>query len=120
MIGFCSIAHVVHVARKSQRFDERFAMKYLILGCDPVGDCPLWEENALHAAALPVALEPALKAELLSWNEDMAAAVLAASEAASALSRLNSAGEKLAHRISASVKEDTKIRYLREDFPRLD
>lgn len=95
-------------------------MKYLVLGCDPVGDRPLWEENELHEAALPVTLEPALKAELLSWNEEMAAAVLAASEAASALSRLNSVGEKLAHRISASVKEDTKIRYLREDFPRLD
>lgn len=95
-------------------------MKYLVLGCDPVGDRPLWEENELPEAALPMPLAPELKAELLTWNEQMATALVAASEAASALSRLNSEGEKLAQRIAASAQGDTKIRYVREDFPRLD
>ncbi len=49
-------------------------MKYLVLGCDPVGDRPLWEENESYGSAMPVILPPELVADMLAWNEQMAAA----------------------------------------------
>lgn len=74
-------------------------MKYLILGCDPVGDRPLWEENGSHGGTMPVSLPPELVADMLAWNEQMAGAVYAATEATSALARLNAEGESLAKRV---------------------
>lgn len=89
-------------------------MKYLVLGCDPVGDRPLWEENELPDATMPVPLPAELVAELLAWNEQMAGAVWAATKAASDLTRLNAEGESLAKQIAASVPDGAKIRYLSE------
>jgi hypothetical protein len=91
-------------------------MKYLVLGCDPVGNRPLWEENELPGAAMPVPLPTELVAEILAWNEQMAGAVWAATKAASDLTRLNAEGESLAKRVAASVPEGAKIRYLSERF----
>lgn len=89
-------------------------MKYLVLGCDPVGDRTLWEENELHRSTMPVTLPPELVADMLAWNEQMAAAVLAAAEAASALTRLNADGESLAKRVQDAVVGGAKVRYLTE------
>jgi hypothetical protein len=87
-------------------------MKYLVLGCDPVGDRCLWEENELHGNAMPVSLPPELVEDMLAWNEQMAGAVLAATEATSALKRLNADGESLAPRVEAAVTGGAKVRYL--------
>jgi hypothetical protein len=89
-------------------------MKYLILGCDPVGDCPLWEENELHGSTMPVSLPPELVEDILAWNEQMSVAVHAAAEATAALTRLNTDGESLADQVAAAVTGGAKVRYLRE------
>ena len=89
-------------------------MKYLVLGCDPVGDRPLWEENELHGSAMPVSLPPELVTGLLSWNERMAGAIQAATDAASALARLNAEGEDLAEQVAAAVDGGAKVRFLSE------
>lgn len=89
-------------------------MKYLVLGCDPVGDRMLWEENELPGPVMPVSLSPELVSELLAWNEKMARAILAKVEADSVLERLNSDGESLAKQIAAEVSGGAKIRYLSE------
>jgi hypothetical protein len=89
-------------------------MKYLVLGCDPVGDRPLWEENELHGSAMPVSLPSELVADMLAWNERMAGAVHAATEAASALTRLNAEGENLAKQVADTVMGGAKVRYLAE------
>lgn len=89
-------------------------MKYLVLGCDPVGDRMLWEENELPGPAMPVSLSPELLSELLAWNERMAYAILAKVEADSALERLNADGESLAQRVAVAVSGGAKVRYLSE------
>ncbi len=89
-------------------------MKYLVLGCDPVGDHPLWEENELHGSTFPVSLPSELIRELLAWNEQMAGAVQAATESTSAIARLNAEGESLAERVANTVTGGVKVRYLSE------
>lgn len=89
-------------------------MKYLVLGCDPVGDRPLWEENELHGSTMPVSLPAELVADMLIWNETMAGAVHTATEATSALARLNAEGESLAKRVADAVTGGAKVRYLKE------
>lgn len=95
-------------------------MKYLVLGCDPVGDRPLWEENELPDAGMPVPLPAELVAEILAWNEQIASAVLAATEAASVLTHLNAEGESLAKRVAAAVPEGAKIQYRSERLSSFD
>jgi len=87
-------------------------MKYLVLGCDPVGVRMLWEENELPGPAMPVSLPLELVTEMLAWNEQMASAILAKVEADSALARLNADGESLAKRVAAEVSGGAKVRYL--------
>ena len=89
-------------------------MKYLVLGCDVVGDCPLKEENELSDGAMPVELSPELTAELIDWNARMAGAVLALTEAKGMLQRLNAAGEGLAEQVAAAIAGGAKVRFIRE------
>ncbi len=89
-------------------------MKYLVLGCDVVGGQPLREENELLAKDMPVDLPADLVAEMLAWNEQMADAVVAKTEADGALARLNLDGESLAARIAVAVSGGAKVRYLSE------
>jgi hypothetical protein len=51
---------------------------------------------------------------MLQWNEQIANAILAASEANSALKRLNAEGKNLAQRVEAAVTGGAKVRYLSE------
>lgn len=89
-------------------------MKYLVLGCDMAGDQPLREENELPGAGMPVALPADLVEEILAWNEQMADAVVAKTEADRALARLNADGESLAKQIAVAVSGGAKVRYLCE------
>jgi hypothetical protein len=88
----------------------RWLVRYLVLGCGPVGGQPLWEENELHGSAMPVSLPPELVTGLLSWNERMADAIQAATDAASVLARLNAEGEHLAKQVAAAVDGGAKVR----------
>jgi hypothetical protein len=105
---------IVDMASARHIPQRRQSMKYLVLGCHPVGDRMLWEENELPGPAMPVSLSPELVSELLAWNEQMAYAILAKVEADSALGRLNSDGESLAKRVAAEVSGGAKVRYLSE------
>lgn len=89
-------------------------MKYLVLECDIGGGQPLREENELLAAGMPVDLPADLVAEMLAWNDQMADAIVAKTEADHALARLNSDGESLATRIAVAVSDGAKVRYLSE------
>jgi hypothetical protein len=94
-------------------------MQHLILGCDPGGACPLWLQGEGLREAIPVALSPGLKADLLHWNERMSAVVAAPDRYSSAnlealRAELNDEGLALARRIVEEKAGDAKVRYLAE------
>lgn len=101
------------VAKRSFK-PEDCDMMCLVLSCDLAGDRPLGVENELRGPEMPVRLPPELLADLLSWNERMSRAVLAATETSSATARLNAEGENLASRIASVVPGGAKVRYLKE------
>ncbi len=94
-------------------------MQYLVLGCDPIGACPLWLEGEGLREAISVALSPDLKADLLDWNGRMSAIVAAPDRYSSAnlealRAELNDEGLALAQRIVEEKGGDAKVRYLSE------
>jgi len=94
-------------------------MRYLVLRCDPVGDCPLWIEDEGLRSSIPVALSPGLKADLLHWNERMSAIVACPDrysrvDLEAQRAKLNEEGQDLARRIVEEKDGQAKVQYLAE------
>ena len=92
---------------------------HLVLGCDPVGDCPLWIEDGAMRNVIPVALSPGLKADLLCWNERMSAIVAgpdrySTEDMETERAKLNNQGQRLARRIEEEKDGRVRVRYLAE------
>jgi hypothetical protein len=95
--------------------EHEMTMRYLLLGCDPAGDCPLWVEGEGPRNSIPVPLSPAVKADLLHWNERMSEIVRNPDRYSSAdlnalRAKLNGEGLGLARRVAE--ERDAKVRYL--------
>lgn len=92
-------------------------MRYLLLGCDPAGDCPLWVEGEGLRDSIPVPLSPAVKADLLHWNERMSETVrnpdrYNSADLRSLRAELNEEGQELARRVAE--ERCAKVRFLPE------
>ena len=96
-------------------------MKRVIFGCDPVGDCVIWEDGGFMTSSgrLPIALSEELRRSLLDWNARMGAIVsrrdlFSPSELIRLRGDLNLEGESLARRIEAEHDGQVKVRFLKD------
>jgi len=94
-------------------------MKYLLLGCDPVGGLPLWDQFEGPASSWPVDIASDAKDALIDWNERMGTIVRTPEmhdpATLSALFKLlNAEGRLLADRLNEEMGGAVKVRFLPE------
>lgn len=94
-------------------------MRYLLLGCDAVGNPPLWDEFQGPSYSWPVEPPADLKEAIIDWNERMGAIIRTpemhqAADLTSLFKSLNEEGRSLATRLEAKMSGEVKVRYLPE------
>lgn len=94
-------------------------MKSVVLGCDPMGLAPIWEDGGPVGHSLPVEVSDQFRMDLFDWNERMTTIVarpelFSPAELLQLQVALNQEGRALARRLTAESGGKIEARYLAE------